>query len=64
MAGTWSATAPMIDILRQGVGSSRRLVARSPGNASLVVVVSGMELKVPIRVLEAPGHKRSVGGVP
>jgi hypothetical protein len=62
--GEWSATAPIVDLLRQGVGSNRRLVGRSPGDATLRVLVSGIELKVPIRVLEAPGHRRPVGGVP
>ena len=60
----WSTTPAIVDFLRQGVGTDRRLLARTPGDTTLHVVVSGIELKVPIRVLQAPATQSSAGGDP
>lgn len=54
----WSAVPPIVDVLRRGVPSTRRLLARSVGEANLSVVVAGIDLKVPVRVLARPLSSR------
>lgn len=51
VAGTWSVDPPVATLLRQGLADSRRLVGSAPGEGTLTVTVSGVSVKVPLRVL-------------
>lgn len=52
----WSVAPPLVEFLRRGVPGDRRLLARRAGEAKLRVAVAGVELELPIRVLE-PSEK-------
>ena len=56
----WSSVPPIVDVLRRGIPSTRRLVARSAGYAKLSVSLAGTRLELPVRVLEAPTSQRGV----
>lgn len=60
VSAEWSSVPPIVDVLRRGIPSTRRLVARSAGEAKLSVSLAGTRLELPVRVFEAPGSQRGV----
>ncbi len=51
--GTWAVTPPVASVLREGVPERRRLVAMSPGKATLTVKLEGVTVSMPLGVLPA-----------
>lgn len=51
--GEWRVEPDIAAVLREGVGQRRRLVARTPGEATLTVKLANVVVTVPIRVLSA-----------
>jgi hypothetical protein len=60
VSAEWSSVPPIVDVLRRGIPSTRRLVARRAGEAKLSVSLGGTRLELPVRVFEAPSSQRGV----
>jgi hypothetical protein len=57
--GQWSVEPALANVLRDGVGERRRLVATEPGSAKLTVKIANVSMTVPLTILAKPTGNES-----